>query len=408
MKDERIVIVGGGLAAARVVKGYREAGGEGSLTMFSADTALPYNRPPLSKGYLRGEVDADAVLVEPEAFYADARVEVRLATKVTGVDTSARTVAVDGERIGYDRLVLASGSVPRTLGSPGEELVGVHTYRTLADATAVREAAASARRAVVVGASFIGMETTASLTRLGVKVTQLERGPGLFPAFRSPELSASLLRLYREEGVEVLLEDAVAEFRGSDGRLTGAVTKNGRELEADLAIVGIGVMPILDYLEGSEVAVDDGVLVDERFRTSVERVYAVGDIARFLDPVFGHVRRIEHWTNANHQGEQLGRLLAGEDTPYDFVALFFTEVFGRRFGLLGDLDGGHDELVLRGSLEEGVLLGLYLREARLVAALLHGQEKETQARLRELLRAGATVGDRRALEDEHASPLEAF
>ncbi len=252
------------------------------------------------------------------------------------------------------------------------------------------------------------METTASLTQLGVKVTQLERGPGLFPAFRCPELSASLLRLYREEGVDVVLEDAVAEFRGTDGRLTGAVTENGREVGADLAIVGIGVTQPLEYLDGAGIALDDGVLVDERFRTSVDGVYAIGDIARFHDPVFGHVRRIEHWTNANHQGEQLGRLLAGEDTPYDFVALFFTEVFGRRFGLLGDLDGGHDELVLRGSLEEGVLLGLYLREGRLVAALLHGQEKETQARLRELLRAGATVADRRALEDEHASPLEAF
>ena len=152
----------------------------------------------------------------------------------------------------------------------------------------------------------------------------------------------------------MILGDAVAEFRGSGGRLTGAVTRAGREIEAELAIVGVGVQPSTGYLEGSGVDLERGtVLVDERFATNVPGIWAVGDIANFHDPVFGHRRLIQHWTNANHQGQRLGRLLAGEDTPYDQVAFFFSEVFGTKLGLLGDLDGGHDELVMRGSLEDG-------------------------------------------------------
>ena len=408
MSDQPIVIVGGGLAAARVVKGYREAGGEEALTLLSADTALPYHRPPLSKGFLRSEVEEEKVFVEPVGFYAESGVDVRLETPVTRVDTGARQVELDGgERLAYSRLVLAAGSIPRRLDVPGMELQGVHLYRRLADAKTVRDAAGDARRAIVVGGSFIGMETTASLTARGVEVTQIELADGLYAPLRAPEVSRSLERLYRERGVEVLLQDSVAGFRGDNGRLRGAVTTSGREIDADLAIVGVGVTPSTGFLEGSGIAVDDGVLVNERFETSVEGVYAVGDLARFYDPVFGHERRIEHWTNANHQGAQAGKLLAGEDAPYDFVALFFSEVFGIRLGLLGDLDGGHDELVLHGSLEEGALLGLYLREGELVAALLHNQDDETQDRLRALLRAHAAVRDRRALEDA-AAPVEAF
>jgi 3-phenylpropionate/trans-cinnamate dioxygenase ferredoxin reductase subunit len=406
---EEIVIIGGGLAASRVVKGYREAGGDRGLVMISADSVLPYNRPPLSKDFLRGDIEEEKVFVQPSSFYAENGVDVRLETTVTAIDTSAREVELEGgERVGYGKLVLASGSIPRRLGVPGEELEGVHLYRTLANARTVREAAADARRALVIGGSFIGMETTASLTARGVEVTQVELADSLYASLRAPEVSRSLERLYRDRGVDVVLGDSVAEFRGDGGRLTGAVTKDGREIEADLAIVGVGVTPSIGFLDGSPFEVDNGVVVNERFETSVEDVYAVGDIAHFHDPVFGHDRRIEHWTNANHQGERAGRLLAGEDAPYDYVALFFSEVFGLRLGLLGDLDRGHDELVLRGSLEGGSLLGLYLREGTLVAALMHNQADETQDRLRALLRVHAKVSDRRAFDDATVAPVEAF
>jgi NTE family protein len=259
----------------------------------------------------------------------------------------------------------------------------------------------------VIGGGFIGMETTASLRSRGLEVTQVDLAPRLFAALGVPEVSASLERLYRDRGVEVVLEDAVEEFRG-DGELTGAVTKGGREIEAELAIVGIGIVPWTDYLEGSGIALDDGVVVNERFETSVPGVWAAGDVVRFHDPIFGHARRIEHWSNANHQGTQLGKLLAGEDAPYDHVSSFFTELFGTKLGVLGDPDGGFDEVVVRGSLEEGRVLAFYLRGDRLVGALVSGVEKETQESLTELLREQPRVGDRSLLADRDAPPQDAF
>jgi NADPH-dependent 2,4-dienoyl-CoA reductase/sulfur reductase-like enzyme len=404
------VIVGGGLAAARVAQAFRKAGGEGAVTILSADSDPPYNRPPLSKGFLRGELEAADTLVQPAAGYAEADIDLRLGTAVTGVDTTARTVTLaDGGTMAYDRLVLASGSLPRPLGIPGEELAGVHTYRTLADAQAVRTAAESAASALVIGGGFIGMETTASLRRRGLAVTQIDVADGLYASLQAPPLSRSLEQLYREKGVDVVLGDQIAEFRGSDRKLTGAVTRAGREITAELAIVGVGVQPSTGYLEGSGIELEKGtVLVDERFASNVPGVFAVGDIANFLDPVFGHRRLIQHWTNANHQGERLGRLLAGEDTPYDQVAFFFSEVFGIKVGLLGDLDGGHDELVMRGSLESGSLIGWYLRDGRLAAALIIGQSPEVQEAINDLLRAGARVRDRAGLTDPEGDPRTVF
>jgi NADPH-dependent 2,4-dienoyl-CoA reductase/sulfur reductase-like enzyme len=253
------------------------------------------------------------------------------------------------------------------------------------------------------------METTASLRRRGLAVTQVDVADGLYASLQAPPLSRSLEQLYRERGVDVILGDQVEEFRGTGGRLTGALTRGGREIAAELAIVGVGVQPSTAYLDGSGIALEKGaVLVDERFAASIPDVWAVGDIASFYDPVFGRRRLIQHWTNANHQGERLGRLLAGDDTPYDQVAFFFSEVFGTKIGLLGDLDGGHDELVMRGSLEEGALIGWYLRGDRLTAALIVGQAPDVQEQINGLLRAHAPLVDRSALVDPTADPASAF
>jgi len=407
---KRIVIVGGGLVAARAVRSYRDAGGDAPVTVLSAEPVPPYNRPPLSKGFLRGEIERDAVFVAPAATYGELDVQLELETSVTSVDTRRRVVTVaNGPELSYDRLVLATGALPRPLGIPGEELEGVHSYRTLTDATTVRDAAETVGSALVVGAGFIGMETAASLRRRGLEVTLVEPADSLFASLRAPAVSHSLEHLYRDRGVEVLLGDVIERFEGPGGRLERAVTRNGRVIEAGLAIVGVGVQPSTGYLDGSDVATERGaVLVNERFETSVAGVYAGGDVASFHDPVFGHRRLIQHWTNANHHGERLGRSLAGEDAPYDLVAYFFSEVFGTKLGLLGDLDAGHDELVVRGSLEGGSLTVFYLRESHLVAALVSGEAAAGQAELAKLLRAGPVIRDRAALEDADGSADDAF
>ena len=208
--SDRIVIVGGGVAAARLVRVYREAGGDAALTMLAAERHRPYNRPPLSKAFLRGELSAADVFVEPASAYEDLQVDVHLEATATGVDTAGRRITIaDGSEIPYDRLVLASGSVPRELGVPGEQLEGVHTYRGLDDAAAVDAAVSSAERALVIGAGFIGMETAASLRRRGLQVTVIEPAESLFSALRHPDVSASLATLYRERGVDVILRDTV-------------------------------------------------------------------------------------------------------------------------------------------------------------------------------------------------------
>ena len=389
MKKHELVIAGGGLTAARAIKSYREAGGEGRITLLSKESVLPYHRPPLSKGYLRGET-TDAPFAEDEAFYRDHDVEVLLETPVTAVDTVARKVAIaDGIR-GYDRLLIATGATPRRLHVPGAELGGVLGLRTLSDSDTIRAAAGAAERAVVVGGGFIGMEVAASLRQLGLGVTLIHLGSGLFDQLRSSELSEQLTALYREHGVEVLLGQEVAGFAGS-GVLEHVETRSGLRVQADVAVVGVGVVPNVDFLVDSGIEFDDGVVVSERFETNVRDVYAAGDVANFFDPLYLRGRRIEHWSNANYQGTEVGKVLAGRGDGYGTVSSFFTEVFGLTVKVFGDVSR-FDELTTEGSLASGAFLVEYGDEGRLVAALAVGQGAEVESRLKERIAARAPAG----------------
>ena len=270
MAVDPIVVVGGGLAAARLATEYRAAGGEASVTILSAEPDPPYNRPPLTKGFLRGEMDRDGPLVRPPDEYEDDVVELRLETTAERIDPDAHEVELaGGERVPYGTLVVATGARPRQLPLPGADLVGVHTYRTLRDAETVIQAAEDAHAAIVIGGSFIGAETAASLRTRGLEVTIVEMGETLMPQLRCPDLSAELVELYRSEGVEVLLETQLEELTGNGRLLTGARTADGRTIEGFLAIVGVGVVPNVELAQDAGADVEDGVVVDERFRTSL-------------------------------------------------------------------------------------------------------------------------------------------
>jgi len=407
MAEFELVIVGGGLASARAIKSYRETGGEGTIALFSKDVDPPYHRPPLSKRYLRGEAERADVLVEHEAFYREHDVELFLDTTVTAVLAGQGEVKVEGgERHRYGKLLLATGAWPRRLDVPGSDLEGVLTLRTVVDSTEIRRSGAEARTAVVIGAGFVGMEVAASLRALDVAVTLVHRGRALFELLQSPEIARFLEELYRSNGVTLVLEDEVAEFRG-DSRLDAVETAGGRSLQADLAIVGVGVEPVVDFLDGSGIDVDNGIVVNERFETSAPGVWAAGDVASFYDPIFDKQRRIEHWSNSNYQGTEVGKLLAGGEGGYDVVSTFFSEVFGFTFKVFGDPPRGTQAL-LRGEIEDGKLLGFYLADGRLAGAVLAGQEEKTEDRLKELIRERAQVSDEGALRDPHASLEEAF
>lgn len=382
MRQFELVIVGGGLASARAIKAYREAGGEGTVALLSNDAVLPYHRPPLSKGYLRDETD-EAPFVEDEAFYADNDVDVLLGTSVSAVTPRARWLTTErGRRYGYEQLLIATGARPRRLNVPGAELDGVFTLRSLADSASIRDAARGGNRAAVVGGGFIGMEVAASLRRLGLQVALIHLGSGLFDQLGSRDLSDQLASLYSERGVEVLLEQEVAAF-GGDGRLAYVETKSGDRVEADLAVVGVGVVPNVEFLAGSGLALENGIVVNERFEASAPGVYAVGDVANFFDPLYGRRRRIEHWSNANYQGAEVGKVLAGEVGGYDTVSSFSSEVFGTTIRVFGDTSHA-EQLSSEGSLEAGFLAS-YGDRGRLVGAISVGQSEELEALVKDLI-----------------------
>jgi 3-phenylpropionate/trans-cinnamate dioxygenase ferredoxin reductase subunit len=382
MARSELVIAGGGLTAARAIKSYREARGDGPVTLVAEEATLPYHRPALSKRYLRGETN-ETPHVEDEAFYRDHDVDVLLETRVIAVDAGARRLTLDnGVRLRYGGLLVATGAAPRRLRVPGDDLEGVFALRTIVDSGAIREAARNAERAVVVGGGFIGMEAAASLRQLDLDVTLIHLGRGLFDVLGSAELSDELAELYRANGVELLLGQEVASF-GGDGVLASVQTKSGLRVDADLAVVGVGVIPNVDLLEGSGIELDNGVLVNARFETSAPGVYAAGDVANFFDPLYGRQRRIEHWSNASYQGTEVGRILAVADGGYDQVSSFFSEVFGTTIKAFGDVSR-FDTLSTEGSLADG-FLAAYGHEGRLVGAVTVGQSDELEALVKELI-----------------------
>lgn len=385
MKHFDLVIAGGGLAAARAIKSYREAGGEGSIALLSKEAVLPYHRPALSKGYLRGET-AGAPFVEEEEFYGEHGVELLLEMSVTAVDPGGRTVtAGDGTRYGFEKLLIATGAQPRLLNVPGADLDGVCALRTLADSDAIRDAATGAVRAVVVGGGFIGMEVAASLRSLDVDVALVHLGSRLFEQFGSVQLSEELVALYRANGVELHLQEEVAAF-GGVRQLTSVTTKSGRRIEADFAVVGVGVVPSVDFLEGSGLWLVNGIVVNERYETGAPGIFAVGDVASFFDPLYGRRRRIEHWSNANYQGAEVGKLVAGQAGGYDTVSSFFTKVFGVGLKVFGDVSR-FDASATAGTLADRDLVATYGDRGRLVGALAVDPSDEVVATLTRLIEA---------------------
>jgi NADPH-dependent 2,4-dienoyl-CoA reductase/sulfur reductase-like enzyme len=403
MNQFELVIAGGGLAAARALKSYREAGGVGRIALLSQEATLPYHRPALSKRYLRGETDATP-RIEDEEFYRDHGVEVVLDTPVAGVDPGSRRVlTAKGAAFGYRSLLIATGATPRRLEVPGVDLGGIFSLRTVEDSAAIRDAALAAERAVVVGGGFIGMEVAASLRRLDVPVTLMHRGLGLFDQLGSDRLSEELASLYTENGVELVLGDRVSAFRGVTS-LAAVETQSGRSVDADLAVVGVGVVPAVDFLADSGLALHNGVVVNERFESTAPDVYAVGDVANFFDPLFQRQRRIEHWSNANYQGTLAGRILAGDDESYDTVSSFFTEVFGVSLKVFGDVSS-FDEVTTEGSLHDHDLVASYVEGGRLVGALSVGQDKKVETELKELIARRAPLTAARTELEERLGVL---
>ncbi len=317
--ERAIVIVGGGLAAARTAEQLRRSGFPGRITIVSDEVHVPYDRPPLSKEVLRKE--ADDVALKPREWYDEQGITLRLDAAATGLDTAARTVTLaDGSALGYDELVIATGLVPRRIPS-FPDLEGIRVLRSFDESMALREHASAARHAVIIGAGFIGCEVAASLRTLGVDVVLVEPQPTPLAAVLGERIGELVARLHRAEGVDVRLGVGVAEVRGH-GHVDTVVLTDGTELPADLVVIGIGSHPATDWLEGSGVEVDNGVLCDEAGRTSAPNVWALGDVASWRDAT-GHQARVEHWSNVADQARVVVPAMLGQEAPSVVVVPYF-------------------------------------------------------------------------------------
>jgi 3-phenylpropionate/trans-cinnamate dioxygenase ferredoxin reductase subunit len=367
MTTGRFVIVGASLAGASAAAALREGGFEGELTLIGEEPRLPYSRPALSKGYLRGQERLEEQLVNPADYYGKQHITVRLGARATRVHPARRVVELGGgETVPYDRLLVTTGGRNRTLRTPGAELPGIFQLRTVEDCDRIRGAARAGARAVVVGMGFIGSEVTASLRQMGLEVSAIEGHPVPLARVLGPEVGAVLAGIHRDRGVDLVLGDSVAAFEGA-GRVERVRTATGRVLAGDLVVAGIGIEPNQELLAEAGALVDNGVLVDAQCRTSLADVYAAGDVASHLHPLFGRLR-VEHWNNGLQHGRAAARAMLGGTEPYDYVHSFWSDQYEHLIEYVG-FAATWDRLVFRGSPESRKFLGFYLKDGVLRAAV---------------------------------------
>ena len=377
------VIVGAGLAGATAAETLRHEGAKGRILLISDEAHWPYQRPPLSKRFLTEGKAPTPVALFSEATVRELDIELRLSTRVSSLDRLAHTLCTHrGESVGYSKLLIATGATPVRLDLPGSDLPGVHYLHSLSDAQALRTSIDMSRRAVVIGGSFIGLEVASSLRRRGLQVTLLERDE-LFGQLKTPLISRFFQRCFGEQGVEVLVGETAVSFLGHE-RVEAVVTAGGRTLPCDMVVIGAGVVPSLGFLQGGDLATDQGVVVDRFLQSQDPDVFAAGDVAYFFDPVIGHHHRVEHWDNAVKQGRLAARNMLGKRQPYHEVSYFYSQVFDLSFNLLGEIEASY-ERIDRGSLQDKSFAAFYLgddvpralfslgrptQEARLVETLI--------------------------------------
>jgi 3-phenylpropionate/trans-cinnamate dioxygenase ferredoxin reductase subunit len=391
-----VVIVGGGLAGGSAASTLRQEGFDGRIVLIGAEDHPPYERPPLSKEFLRGEQTLEQGYLRPTDWYAENEVELLAGVRAERIDPAAKEIEIEGgERLAYDMALLATGARNRRFPIPGLDLEGVLDLRTVADAQGIRAAAAGGGKAVVVGMGFIGAEVAASLRSLGVEVAAIE--PFETPLFRivGPEVGRVVEAFHRDHGVAMHFGETVDRFEGS-GRVEAVVTKSGLRVECDFAVVGVGVQPNVEIAEGSGIAVDNGVVVDSTLATSAEGVWAAGDVARHDHPVFGPVR-IEHFDNALKMGPAAARNMLGAGKAFDDPHWFWSDQYEMNLQMAG-FAMSWDELVFRGSLEERSFTAFYLSQGVLRSVLSVNRQRDVR-RAMPLIRASIRP-DPAALRDE--------
>ncbi|HEX5908573.1 MAG TPA: FAD-dependent oxidoreductase [Propionibacteriaceae bacterium] len=365
------IIVGGGMAGAIAAQTLREEGFDGRITLLSQELNAPYERPPLSKDYLQGKADRDSIFVHPEQWYAENAVELSLGGAVTSLDPASRTVTTAaGAQLHYDKLLLATGSEPRRLDVPGADLDGVHYLRNVEDSERIKIKFGSAKRVVIIGAGWIGLETAAAARAAGLDVTLLVSGDMPLQHVLGPEVAPIFDELHRSHGVDLRYRTTAAELTGNHGAATSVLLSDGTRIETDMIIVGIGAAPRTELAAAAGLKIDNGILVDEHLRTSDPDIFAAGDIAHAYNPRLGRHIRVEHWANARRQGAVVAKAMLGQDTADVRPSYFYTDQYDLSMEYTGDIGpDGYDRVIFRRHPDPGQVIVFWLSEQRVQAGM---------------------------------------
>lgn len=364
--SESVVIVGAGHAAGQAVASLRQEGFEGTITVVGEEGVVPYQRPPLSKKFLAGEIGLDRVLFKPVEFYAKAGAELILSDSVTAIDPAAHSVALaSGKTLPYSKLILTTGGRVRKLSCPGADLAGVFYLRSIADVESIRAHFKEGARLVIVGGGYIGLEVAAVAVKHGLDVTVLEMAPTVLGRVTCPDVAEFFQRVHREEGVNILTGTALEAIEG-DGHVSGVRTGAGDLLPADFVIAGIGILPNQELALDAGLACDNGIVVDDHCRTSDPDIYAAGDCTDHPNPIYGRRMRLESVHNALEQAKTAAASICGKDKPYGQVPWFWSDQYDLKLQIAG-LSQGYDRVVIRGDIAGRSFAAFYLKEGRLIA-----------------------------------------
>jgi len=407
MISTKYLVIGGGLAASEAAKQLRSSDPQGTINLVSDELHVPYDRPPLSKEFLRGEKVSTDLLFDPESYFQDHQISLRLGVAVHGLDPATKTVSLaNGEVIVFEKALLATGGRPVRLTLPGSELSGVHYLRTLEDSAAIATWAGQGKRAVVIGAGFIGMEVAASLTQRGVHVTVIEAQPHIWPRFVDAALAVTFQNFCAAKGVAFHTNDTVLELRGT-GRVSSVKTQSGKEFPCDLVCIGAGIVPNVELAQQAGLAVDNGIVVNEYLQSSHPDIYAAGDVANYPDPFFNKRRRVEHWGHAEYCGQLAGQNMAGGQSPYGLLTYVWSDIFDLHLEFAGD-ESEHDQILLRGQVQEMAFTALYLKEKVLKAYFAINTRSKEFPSLQRLIKQKKDLTGKEAQLQDPSVPIKSL